>query len=113
MTDYIAPLRDMQFILKELAGLDAVAGLPGCEEASEDLVSAVLEEAGKFAAGVLAPINWQGDVQGCRLNADGSVSTPDGWQEAYTKFAESGWIGLSLPRMYSATLNHCSSRGRW
>jgi acyl-CoA dehydrogenase len=100
MTDYTAPLRDMQFILKELAGLDAVAGLPGCEDASEDLVSAVLEEAGKFAAGVLAPINWQGDVQGCRLNADGSVSTPDGWQEAYTKFAESGWIGLSLPVEY-------------
>jgi 3-(methylthio)propanoyl-CoA dehydrogenase len=100
MTDYTAPLRDMQFILKELAGLDAVACLPGCEEASEDLVSAVLEEAGKFAAGVLAPINGQGDVQGCRLNEDGSVSTPDGWQEAYTKFAESGWIGLSLPVEY-------------
>ncbi|CAL95111.1 acyl-CoA dehydrogenase [Azoarcus olearius] len=96
MFDYTAPLRDMQFILKELAGLDAVGALPGCEEASPDLVAAILEEAGKFAAGVLAPINRQGDEQGCRLE-DGKVIAPDGWQEAYTQFSESGWIGLSLP----------------
>ncbi|QDF97873.1 acyl-CoA dehydrogenase [Azoarcus sp. DD4] len=96
MFDYTAPLRDMQFILTELAGLDAVGALPGCEEASPDLVAAILEEAGKFAAGVLAPINRQGDEQGCRLE-DGKVIAPDGWQEAYTQFSESGWIGLSLP----------------
>ena len=96
MFDYTAPLRDMQFILKELAGLDAVGALPGCEDASPDLVAAILEEAGKFAAGVLAPINRQGDEQGCRLE-EGKVIAPDGWQEAYTQFSESGWIGLSLP----------------
>ncbi len=97
MIDYTAPLRDMQFILSELAGLDEIAALPGCEEATPDLVAAILEEAGKFAAGVLAPINRQGDLQGCRLTADGRVVTPDGWQEAYDLFRESGWIGLSAP----------------
>lgn len=97
MYDYTPPLRDMQFILAELAGLDQVAALPGCEEASPDLVAAILEEAGKFAAGVLAPLNRDGDVQGCRLQEDGRVLTPDGWQAAYDQFREAGWLGLSLP----------------
>ena len=96
MFDYNAPLRDMQFILNELAGLDAIASLPGCEDASPDLVAAILEEAGKFAAGVLAPINRQGDLQGCRLE-DGQVLAPDGWQAAYDQFRDAGWLGLSLP----------------
>lgn len=99
MSDYVAPLRDMHFIIEELAGLAAVAALPGCEDASEDLVHAVLAEAGRFAAGVLAPINRQGDVQGCRLE-DGRVVTPDGWQQAYDQFRDAGWIGLSLPVEY-------------
>ncbi|WP_253448669.1 acyl-CoA dehydrogenase [Halomonas sp. Y3] len=97
MIDYSAPLRDMQFILDELAGLEEIAGLPGCEDASADLVSAVLEEAGKFASGVLAPINPVGDRQGCRLE-EGRVITPDGWQEAYDQFRDAGWVGLSLPQ---------------
>ncbi|WP_163576174.1 acyl-CoA dehydrogenase [Halomonas faecis] len=96
MLDYQAPLRDMQFILDELANLTAIAELPGCEDASPDLVSAVLEEAGKFASGVLAPLNQAGDRQGCRL-VDGQVIVPDGWQEAYDRFRDAGWIGLSLP----------------
>ncbi len=99
MFDYSAPLRDMQFILKELAGLEAIGTLPGCEETSPDLVAAILEEAGKFAAGVLAPINRQGDEQGCRLE-DGKVITPDGWQAAYDQFRDAGWIGLSLPQAF-------------
>ncbi|WP_302140589.1 acyl-CoA dehydrogenase [Halomonas alkalicola] len=99
MIDYNAPLRDMQFILDELAGLEQVAMLPGCEDASPDLVSAVLEEAGKFATGVLAPINPVGDQQGCRLEGE-SVITPDGWQEAYNQFRDAGWIGLALPPEY-------------
>lgn len=100
MVDYKAPLRDMQFLLEELAGLDEIAGLPGCEEASGDLVAAVLEEAGRFAAGVLAPINRAGDVQGCRLDGDGRVHLPDGWKAAYERFSEAGWIGLSLPQAW-------------
>ncbi|MDI5983883.1 acyl-CoA dehydrogenase [Halomonas sp. M4R5S39] len=96
MIDYQAPLRDMQFILDELAGLEGIAELPGCEDASPDLVGAVLEEAGKFAAGVLAPLNQTGDRQGCRLEGE-RVITPDGWQAAYDQFRDAGWIGLSLP----------------
>ncbi|MGY6566064.1 MAG: acyl-CoA dehydrogenase [Halomonadaceae bacterium] len=96
MLDYQAPLRDMQFILEELADLERVGELPGCEDASADLVSAVLEEAGKFAAGVLAPLNPVGDQQGCRLEGE-RVVTPEGWQAAYDQFREAGWIGLSLP----------------
>ncbi|AQU84359.1 MULTISPECIES: acyl-CoA dehydrogenase [unclassified Halomonas] len=96
MIDYTAPLRDMQFILDELAGLEGIAELPGCEDASADLVSAVLEEAGKFASGVLAPLNPIGDRQGCQLEG-GRVITPEGWQAAYDQFRDAGWIGLSLP----------------
>ncbi|UYG03353.1 acyl-CoA dehydrogenase [Halomonas sp. LR3S48] len=96
MLDYQAPLRDMQFILEALAGLERIGELPGCEDASSDLVSAVLEEAGKFAAGVLAPLNPVGDRQGCRLEGE-RVSVPDGWQAAYDQFRDAGWIGLSLP----------------
>ncbi|QOR40345.1 acyl-CoA dehydrogenase [Billgrantia diversa] len=96
MLDYRAPLRDMQFILDELAGLERIAKLPGCEDASADLVSAVLEEAGKFASGVLAPLNTVGDRQGCRLEGE-RVIVPDGWQAAYDQFRDAGWIGLSLP----------------
>ncbi|MCB1757188.1 MAG: acyl-CoA dehydrogenase family protein, partial [Gammaproteobacteria bacterium] len=97
---YQAPLRDMYFILKALAGSDELSLLPGCEEASEDLIKAVLEEAGKFASGVLAPLNRVGDQQGCRLDEDGTVHTPDGWGDAYQQFCEAGWLGLSLPEEY-------------
>lgn len=96
MHDYQAPLRDMQFILEELAGLDRIGELPACEDASPDLISAVLKEAGKFASRVLAPLNQAGDRQGCRLEGE-RVITPDGWQAAYDQFRDAGWIGLSLP----------------
>lgn len=96
MSEYIAPLRDMNFILYELAGVQAISELPGYEDATPDLVSPILEEAGKFAAGVLEPINRSGDVQGCQLE-DGRVVSPDGWVDAYAQFREAGWGGLSLP----------------
>ena len=99
MSDYAAPIRDMQFVMKELAGLSEVAALPGCEDASEDLVDAVLEEAGKFATGVLAPLNRSGDQQGARW-ADGEVTTAAGWQAAYTQFAEAGWTSLACDPEY-------------
>ncbi|MEZ5538056.1 MAG: acyl-CoA dehydrogenase [Thiolinea sp.] len=96
MFDYTPPLRDMHFILSELAGLEAVSELPGCEEATADMAEAILDEAGKFAATVLAPINQQGDLQGCRLE-DGTVHVPDGWRDAYEQFCELGWISLAAP----------------
>jgi 3-(methylthio)propanoyl-CoA dehydrogenase len=99
MSSYNAPIRDMQFVMKELAGMDAVAALPGCEDASADLVDAVLEEANKFASGVLAPLNRLGDTQGARWN-DGVVTTTPGWKDAYTQFAESGWTALACDPEY-------------
>ncbi len=94
MSNYNAPIRDMQFAMRELAGLDAVAALPGCEDASPDVVDAILEEAGKFAGGVLAPLNWTGDQEGARWD-NGVVHTATGWKEAYKQFAEAGWTALA------------------
>lgn len=93
MSDYNAPLRDMEFVIRELAPLSEISALPGCEDANEELVSAILDEASKFAGGVLAPLNWTGDQQGCVLQGD-TVKTPDGFRDAYQQFAQAGWIGL-------------------
>jgi len=97
MSEYIAPIRDMQFVLKELAGLEQIAQLPGCEEATPDLVDAVLEEAAKFAEGVLSPLNFPGDQEGAKWSDAGHdkiVTMPKGFKAAYKLFAESGWTAL-------------------
>lgn len=94
MSSYNAPIRDMQFVMQELAGLEAVSALPGCEDASADLVDAVLEEANKFASGVIAPLNWTGDQEGATW-VNGEVRTATGWKEAYKQFAEAGWTALA------------------
>ncbi len=91
---YAAPLRDMRFVMEELCGLEEIAALPGLEEVTPDLVSAVLEEAAKVAGEVLAPINKQGDVEGARL-VDGRVVTAEGWKQAYATFIEGGWNGAA------------------
>src|SRR5687767_4029458 len=93
MSVYTAPLKDMRFVLNELAGLAEVAKLPGYEEATPDTVEAILEEAARFASGVLDPLNRVGDQQGSKL-ADGKVRTPQGFRDAYRKFAEGGWNAL-------------------
>ncbi len=98
MSVYRAPLRDMQFALRELAGIDGIAALPGCEE-TLDVLDSVLEEAAAFAAGALDPLNRTGDKVGCRW-LDGEVTTPPGFKEAYKKFADAGWIGLPVPAEY-------------
>jgi len=99
MSEYKAPLRDMQFVLTELAGLADVAKLPGCEEVNAELVNQVLEEAGKFASGVLSPLNKPADEEGSKWNS-GAVTTPKGFREAYRQFVEGGWNGLQLPSEY-------------
>ncbi|MBE0627014.1 MAG: acyl-CoA dehydrogenase [Burkholderiales bacterium] len=96
MTEYAAPLKDMQFVLKELAGLDEIAQLPGCEEVSVELVDQILEESGRFCAEVLAPLNQSGDVEGSRWDG-GKVTTPKGFVEAYKQFVEGGWNALQFP----------------
>jgi alkylation response protein AidB-like acyl-CoA dehydrogenase len=100
MSTYRAPLADMQFVLNELAGLQEVAALPGCEEAAPDTVAAILEEAARFATEVLDPLNRSGDVEGAKRQADGSVVTPKGFKEAYRQFIENGWNGLTKPTAY-------------
>ena len=93
MSTYIAPIRDMQFALNEIAGLEEITGLPGYEECSVDLVEAILDEASKFATGVLDPINAQGDRQGA-VCKDGVVTTSPGFKDAYRLFVETGWNAL-------------------
>jgi len=90
MVPYNAPIQDMRFTLNHVVDLPAIARLPGYEQADADLVDAVLEEAGKLARDVLAPINWQGDQQGAVLE-NGVVRTADGFKEAYKAYAEGGW----------------------
>ncbi|MBL8479263.1 MAG: acyl-CoA dehydrogenase [Sterolibacteriaceae bacterium] len=113
MTNYTAPLADMRFLLQEVTGLAAIAQLPGCGDATPDTVDAVLEEAGKFAAGVLAPLNSAGDRESCRLE-NGKVITPAGWREAYKAFAEGGWVGLGLsPDFGGQGLPKCVATPVW
>ena len=109
MSAYAAPLRDMRFVLNELAGLAEVAKLPGYEDATSDVVDAILEEASKFASGVLDPINYSGDQEGSKWS-NGEVRTPKGFREAYKQFCQGGWNALAfehewggqgLPRLVS------------
>ena len=92
---YTAPIRDLAFAATELADLDGVSRLPGFEDATPELLHAILTEAGKFAGEVLAPINHSGDQQGVRLE-DGQTITADGWKDAYRQFVEGGWNGLAF-----------------
>ena len=100
MSTYHAPLAEMQFVLNDLAGLSQVASLPGFEDATPDTVTAVLEEASRFATEVLDPLNATGDREGSKLLADGTVKTPAGFKPAYRQFAENGWNGLTKPVEY-------------
>jgi len=113
MSTYIAPIRDMQFILNEVAGLDEVCALPGNEECSVELVESILEEAAKFASGVLDPINRAGDSTGS-VCKDGVVTTAPGFKEAYKLFVDTGWNampfspefgGQGLPAVVSMAVN--------
>jgi acyl-CoA dehydrogenase len=113
MSTYNAPIRDMQFVLKELVDLESIARLPGCEEVSADLVDAVLEEAGKFAAGILDPLNRPGDKIGAKWSEQGVASAP-GFKEAYEQFVAAGWPavagdpafgGQGLPHVLSQQLS--------
>ena len=96
MSHYTAPIKDMQFVLHEVLNTAGVLSeLPDHDLVDRETVDSVLEEAGKFAAGVLSPLNAVGDEQGCRLEGDGQVKTPDGFADAWGQFVEGGWPGLS------------------
>ncbi len=99
MTDYSAPIADIRFAAIELAGFDEVAALPGGEDLSVELLDSIFEEAGRFAGGVLSPLNRVGDTQGSRLE-NGVVRTPDGWAEAYRAFVDGGWNAVPFDPDY-------------
>src|SRR5579859_5372129 len=96
MAGYQAPLRDMEFVFGELAGLSDVLTLLGNEDYSPELVTTILEEAGKIAETVVAPLNHSGDKQGAKL-INGKVVTADGWYNAYRTLVEGNWMGLPFP----------------
>ena len=100
MTTYAAPLRDMRFVTHEVFDASTtLAALPGYEEATPDLIDAVLEECGKLCEGVLVPLNQSGDEEGCTFD-NGKVTTPKGFKDAYRQFAEGGWCGLTASPEY-------------
>jgi len=94
MTDYRAPVKEMLFVLNELAGLEGLNALPGFEDATPDLAEAVLEEAALLAAEVIAPINSIGDQQGTRVEND-AVVVPKEFHSAYQQFVAGGWPGIA------------------
>ncbi len=102
MSQYVAPLADMRFVLFDLLDAEAVyRRLPGGDMATRDVIDAVLEEAARFNEQVLAPLNHSADAEGCHYDkASASVRTPQGFREAYTQFVEGGWSGLSAPEEF-------------
>jgi alkylation response protein AidB-like acyl-CoA dehydrogenase len=97
---YHAPVRDTRFILDHVIGLDRYTNLPGFENATPEMIEAILTEGGKVCEEVLFPLNHSGDVQGCTRHADGTVTTPDGFKAGYKTYIEGGWVGLSAPEQY-------------
>ncbi len=100
MPTYTAPTRDTRFLLNEMLDLASYGNLPGFENATQDMIDTIVNEAGKFCSEVLAPINQIGDEQGCTRHEDGSVTTPDGFKEAYQAYTEAGWGTLSQPEEF-------------
>ena len=97
MPTYKAPVDDALFLLNDVFHLDHYGNLPGFSDASPDVVEAILREAAKFSEEVLTPLNRVGDKEGCKRAADGSVTTPIGFKDAYKQIVEGGWIGISVP----------------
>jgi alkylation response protein AidB-like acyl-CoA dehydrogenase len=97
MPIYNAPVDDVLFLLNDVFRVERYNNLPGFADASPDIVEAILSEAGKFSTEVLLPLNRVGDTEGCTRHADGRVTTPAGFKEAYRQYAEGGWMGVSIP----------------
>ena len=99
MPTYKAPIRDMQFVMHEVFNSEQHYAKLGNEDATPDMVDAIMSEAAKFCEEVLAPLNKVGDQEGCTW-VDGEVKTPTGFKEAYQQWVENGWPSLALPEEY-------------
>jgi 3-(methylsulfanyl)propanoyl-CoA dehydrogenase len=100
MPTYKAPVADVIFLLNDVFHVERYNNLPGFADATPDLLEAVLDEAAKFCEDVLTPLNRVGDKEGCKRHPDGSVTTPSGFQDAYKRLTEGGWIGASAPEEF-------------
>ncbi|MGQ3039157.1 MAG: acyl-CoA dehydrogenase C-terminal domain-containing protein [Brevundimonas sp.] len=97
---YKAPVRDLTFILSEVLEIDRYTNQPGFQDVSSELAQQILEEAGRFAEEVIAPVNNPGDKEGCHWAEGGVVTTPKGWKEAYHQMVEAGWPSLMMDPAY-------------
>ena len=100
MADYLAPFDDIRFVLRHIAGLDDLATYEGFEHAGPDMTFGVLEECARFMQDKVAPLNRVGDEQTSVWNQDNTVTTPDGFIDAYNDYVEAGWGGVALPEAY-------------
>ena len=100
MPTYKAPVDDVLFLLKDVFRLERYNNLPGFADASPDILEAVLGEAAKLCEEVVQPLNRIGDQQGCARHKDGRVTTPTGFKEAYRRYIEGGWLGISAPEEF-------------
>ncbi|WP_419797190.1 MAG: acyl-CoA dehydrogenase [Terasakiella sp.] len=99
MTEYNAPITEMEFLIKDVFDLNSITALPGYEEATPDMVDAILEEAGKLGRDVIAPLAQASDEQGATWK-DNEVTTSPGFKEAYAQFVEGGWNGIGFDPEY-------------
>ncbi len=122
MPDYKAPVRDIRFVINEVLESEKLyQTLPGYEEATEDLMNAIIEEGARFAENVVAPLNRSGDEEGCHWSAEG-VTTPAGYKEAYRQYVDNGWPALSadaehggqgMPNMLGIMVNELAGTANW
>ncbi len=122
MGEYKVPHRDIRFVLNEVLDISAhYSHLPDCDDATPDMIEAILDEGGKFAERVIAPLNQVGDKQGCLLE-NGTVKTPDGFKEAYQQYIDSGWPSLphspewggqGLPESLGLAISEMTGTANW
>jgi alkylation response protein AidB-like acyl-CoA dehydrogenase len=122
MPDYKAPVRDIQFVINEVLESEKLyQTLPGFEEATEDLMNAIIEEGARFSENVISPLNRSGDEEGCHWSEEG-VKTPAGFKEAYQQYVDNGWPALSaqaeyggqgMPSMLGIIMNELAGSANW